>query len=153
MRPGEYERDKVRRKERGIAPRVVRYASYLVQKAVSKGILPPARDLVCVDCGGSKKNGTMVYDHRFYSRPLDVEPVCGSCNKKRGAAYDLEMICEDARSPNHAPCLLLPQVEGVGFTPAGSSSPAGFLSSIGLHEKNFPVQQTCNATCNSSGDL
>lgn len=34
----------------------------------------------CVDCGRPAK----VYDHRDYSRPLDVEPVCKGCNKKRG---------------------------------------------------------------------
>lgn len=34
----------------------------------------------CADCGVRAE----VYDHRDYLRPLDVEPVCRSCNKKRG---------------------------------------------------------------------
>ncbi len=38
----------------------------------------------CTDC---KKRRAIGYDHRDYSLPLNVEPVCGSCNIKRGAAY------------------------------------------------------------------
>ncbi len=36
----------------------------------------------CVDCG--KKAGH--YDHRDYNQPLDVQPVCESCNCRRGPA-------------------------------------------------------------------
>ncbi len=53
----------------------------LVSAAVSRGDLKPARDHVCVDCGKQAS----VYDHRDYSKPLDVQPVCRSCNKLRGA--------------------------------------------------------------------
>ena len=38
--------------------------------------------LICVDCG----NGADVYDHRDYSRPLQVAAVCHSCNQLRGPA-------------------------------------------------------------------
>lgn len=59
-------------------------ANAAVAKAKKLGILP---DLVtglyaCVDCGGVASQ----YDHRNYARPLDVEPVCASCNCKRGSA-------------------------------------------------------------------
>ena len=42
----------------------------------------------CVDCGRPARH----YDHRYYTKPLDVEPVCASCNVKRGSAYDLEEL-------------------------------------------------------------
>lgn len=51
-------------------------------RAVKKGILPAPETLKCVDCGHSAVH----YEHRDYNRPLDVEPVCRSCNAKRGAA-------------------------------------------------------------------
>ncbi len=39
----------------------------------------------CVDCGGSAS----VWDHRDYRKPLDVSPVCDSCNHVRGqGAFD-----------------------------------------------------------------
>jgi len=34
----------------------------------------------CTDCGKPAE----VYDHRDYAEPLKVEPVCRSCNHKRG---------------------------------------------------------------------
>lgn len=54
-----------------------------VQSAKERGDLPwlgrcpPAK---CVDCGDE----AIHYDHRDYLKPLDVVPVCGGCNKKRG---------------------------------------------------------------------
>ncbi len=53
-----------------------------VGAAVMAGILPRAKTLICVDCA----RPAAVYDHRDYSRLLDVEPVCRSCNAKRGPA-------------------------------------------------------------------
>ena len=41
--------------------------------------------MVCVDCGRLAE----MYDHRYYSRPLDVEPVCRGCNRRRGPARDI----------------------------------------------------------------
>ena len=57
-------------------------ASHLVNKAVRKGQLKPARECECVDCGAPAK----VYEHRSYDKPLDVVPVCFKCNSRRGAA-------------------------------------------------------------------
>ncbi len=54
-----------------------------VAKAILSGGLQRPGDLPCVDCGGP----AAVYDHfRGYAREhwLDVEPVCISCNAKRG---------------------------------------------------------------------
>lgn len=53
-----------------------------VTKAVRSGDLRPANEFACKDCG---KRATE-YDHRDYSKPLDVEPVCHSCNLRRGPA-------------------------------------------------------------------
>ena len=50
-----------------------------------KGKLPYLRYeyVPCVDCGKRAEH----YDHRDYTKPLEVEPVCRSCNKLRGPAH------------------------------------------------------------------
>lgn len=55
-----------------------------VFRAVKGGLLPSlkSRQYACVDCGGV----AIEYDHRDYSRPLEVDPVCHVCNIARGAA-------------------------------------------------------------------
>lgn len=63
-------------------PRMASAAVMTVRAAVIRGEIPPANTLQCVDCGEQAYG----YDHRSYNRPLDVEPVCRSCNKKRGPA-------------------------------------------------------------------
>ena len=45
--------------------------------------------ILCVDC---KKNRAIQYDHRDYNKPLDVTPVCRSCNKKRGSAIPIKRV-------------------------------------------------------------
>ena len=56
-------------------------ARLAVQRAVGSGDLPKLDGSVaCVDCGKPARN----YDHRDYRKPLDVDPVCVSCNKQRG---------------------------------------------------------------------
>lgn len=56
-----------------------------VRRAVREGILPPYAQQYCVDCGGFAQ----CYDHRSHLKPLDVEPVCRSCNSKRGRSIEL----------------------------------------------------------------
>ena len=54
-----------------------------VNTAIKKGLLPKLDGSTpCSDCG---KPATE-YDHRDYEKPLAVEPVCHSCNLKRGPA-------------------------------------------------------------------
>lgn len=53
-----------------------------VRGAVIAGLLPPVTTLRCVDCDFPAS----IYDHRDYSRPIDVVPVCASCNQRRGPA-------------------------------------------------------------------
>lgn len=51
-----------------------------VAKAIREGRLPKPATARCVDCGAAARE----YDHRDYSRPLDVQPVCRICNVRRG---------------------------------------------------------------------
>lgn len=48
------------------------------------GLIPKAKERICVDCGDKAHD----YDHRDYTEPLNVVPVCRSCNILRGPAYD-----------------------------------------------------------------
>jgi hypothetical protein len=61
---------------------------YLAHKAVARAIrkkqLPRPARCACVDCGAP----AFCYDHRDYSEPLKVDPVCRSCNTARGAAIN-----------------------------------------------------------------
>lgn len=59
-------------------------AQMRVYTAVRRGDLPRVKTLKCVDCG----KPAHCYDHRDYSRPLDVDPVCKKCNALRGPAKD-----------------------------------------------------------------
>ena len=57
-------------------------AATAVFRAVRLGHLRRAVGLPCVDCAAP----AVEYDHRDYSRPLDVVPVCRGCNLRRGPA-------------------------------------------------------------------
>lgn len=60
-----------------------------VARAIREGNLSRLDgSIACVDCG----KPAQVYDHRSYLRPLDVDPVCRSCNAKRGPAIEHEAI-------------------------------------------------------------
>lgn len=57
-------------------------AQSAVHKAVRAGEILPARGLACADCGKPAYG----FDHRDYTKPLAVDPVCRSCNWHRGPA-------------------------------------------------------------------
>jgi hypothetical protein len=62
---------------------IIKASAYqAVTKAILNGELPIINTRYCVDCGAFATK----YDHRDYSQPLLVEPVCNSCNRKRGPA-------------------------------------------------------------------
>lgn len=61
-----------------------REAHKAVADAIRSGLLKRPAEFACVDCGKPAEH----YDHRDYSRPLDVAPVCRVCNYKRGPAVD-----------------------------------------------------------------
>lgn len=53
-----------------------------VAKAIATGALMRPATYKCVDCDKQAQQ----YDHRDYRKPLDVDPVCRSCNQRRGRA-------------------------------------------------------------------
>jgi hypothetical protein len=56
-------------------------ASKAVARAVRAGLLPRLDGSIsCVDCGKPAE----AYDHRDYTEPLVVSPVCTRCNVLRG---------------------------------------------------------------------
>lgn len=57
-------------------------ASGLVQVEIKAGRLPHPSTLTCADCNGPASE----YEHRDYNKPLSVEPICRSCNHRRGPA-------------------------------------------------------------------
>lgn len=63
-----------------------------VAREIREGRLPKASQLTCVDCGQPARD----YDHRDYAKPLDVQPVCRSCNRKRGPAANHPLIAAGA---------------------------------------------------------
>jgi hypothetical protein len=59
------------------------FAHYAVSTAIRYGLLPRLDgSIACVDCAAPAQE----YDHRDYSKPLEVVPVCKSCNRRRGTA-------------------------------------------------------------------
>lgn len=65
--------------ERGIAQLEAHAA---VRRAIVAGELDAPALHDCADCG----NPAEQYDHRDYTKPLAVDPVCRSCNVRRGPA-------------------------------------------------------------------
>ncbi len=60
-------------------------ASLIVKKAVQSGKLKDPKTLKCADCG---KPATC-YEHRDYRKPLEVDPICNSCNCLRGTGLPM----------------------------------------------------------------
>jgi hypothetical protein len=64
-----------------ICPRELRiYARGRLNAAVKAKQMPRVGTLKCADCGEQATR----YDHRDYTKPLDVEPVCHHCDNHRG---------------------------------------------------------------------
>ena len=57
-------------------------AASSIWKAIRAGVLARADCFLCADCGGAARD----YDHRDYSKPLEVVPLCHGCNLRRGPA-------------------------------------------------------------------
>lgn len=57
-------------------------AHLMVNLAIRLGYLKPLSQCSCADCGALATD----YDHRDYSKPLEVDAVCRTCNFKRGPA-------------------------------------------------------------------
>lgn len=63
-------------------------AKGVVYVQVRKGKLPKPELFDCVDCGEEAKH----WEHRDYLKPLQVEPVCPSCNSKRGPGLNKMLL-------------------------------------------------------------
>lgn len=67
-------------------------AMFAANRAIARerkcGRIAPASRFACVDCGDK----ALDYDHRDYSKPLDVEPVCRACNLRRGPALFSRLV-------------------------------------------------------------
>jgi hypothetical protein len=61
-----------------------RRATADVTNEIKRGHMKRATEHACVDCGATARD----WDHRDYTKPLEVEPVCKPCNTRRGTAYD-----------------------------------------------------------------
>jgi hypothetical protein len=73
----------------------IRQAAHaLVARAVYDGRLPHPSGNRCADCAEFMASE---YDHRDYTKPLQVDPVCRACNSKRGPAL---VWTFDGRLPN-----------------------------------------------------
>ena len=73
--------------------RLIRGAAHrAVAVAIRDGVLPHPSASACAGCN---KPATE-YDHRDYTKPLQVDPVCRLCNARRGAA---DRWTEDGRLP------------------------------------------------------
>jgi hypothetical protein len=59
-----------------------------VRKAVAAGNLPNLKDteVACADCSRRAR----FWEHRDYFAPLDVDPICGGCNTRRGPAVQYQ---------------------------------------------------------------
>lgn len=66
-------------------------AALSVSRAIVDGKLPHPTAMTCTDCGAKASE----YDHRDYSKPLAVDPVCRSCNRQRGHALPLAGYVSD----------------------------------------------------------
>lgn len=66
-------------------------ARRILNSAIYQGFLPPAKIFKCEDCGNKAEH----YDHRDYSKPLEVVPVCKACNNKRGKGIPVIFPCTD----------------------------------------------------------
>jgi hypothetical protein len=77
--------DEVLRRERAAYWKLQQTAAARLAKAIrQREILHPTA-YTCVDCGQPAE----CYDHRDYTKPLDVAPVCKACNVNRGHAVNL----------------------------------------------------------------
>ena len=79
-----------------LTPSEVRYAARGVWTNAKKyGRVPPIGDQVCADCGEQATE----YDHRDYTKPLEVDAVCKLCHKKRGQGYPPLRVSVDWYKP------------------------------------------------------
>lgn len=85
-KPAQYPRGAQRVPAERIAYRRAMFrACQIVCRAIKAGKITDLKKVyvACSDCGNARAT---TYEHRDYAKPLEVDPVCQSCNMKRGAA-------------------------------------------------------------------
>lgn len=65
----------------------------ITKYAVKIGFLPSPTVFECARCGERKAE---CYDHRDYSKPLHVYPVCRKCNSGLGKGIEVHVPCVDS---------------------------------------------------------
>jgi len=68
-----------------------RRAHHLIGYLVLAKKIPKPSELRCDDCGSAAE----VYDHRDYTKPREVDPVCRPCNVKRGPGANVNLKVAD----------------------------------------------------------
>jgi hypothetical protein len=71
--------------------RLKKQAQNVLTRAIAKGLLAPAKDYMCANCGNSRLENPdllMEYHHENYSKPLDVIPLCHKCHLLRHKEMD-----------------------------------------------------------------
>lgn len=77
----EYRARRIRDVRRAQAARPLAHkARQLIGQLVKSGKLQPATSFSCTDCASPATD----YDHRDYTKPIEVVPVCHRCNILRG---------------------------------------------------------------------
>lgn len=67
-------------------------AAAMLLRAIQRKQLARPDQFTCSDCDKQ----AFCYDHRDYGRPLDVDPVCRSCNTRRGSAKPINQLIVSA---------------------------------------------------------
>lgn len=101
-----------------------------VRRAMTAAKLQPAEGHDCVDCGKPAKE----LDHRFYSLPLEVEPVCVTCNQRRGPARDIVELVRIERG------MIEWQDEAHMVAPGKASQPSALPQILADSERRFILQ-------------
>jgi hypothetical protein len=70
-----------------------------IKRAIARGEFRSAREFDCVDCSAPAE----IYDHRSYKDPFVADPVCRSCNIKRGPANDFRQFQMQKTAGGRAP--------------------------------------------------
>lgn len=78
-------------RKRGTPELSLRSAAHAFTRvAIANGFLVDPRTCKCTDC----QKQAECYDHRDYSKPMLVEPVCKRCNSSRGRGFMPPLVSE-----------------------------------------------------------
>ena len=66
-------------------------AKQAVRRAIKKGILPSLK-INRTRCEECRRCRATQYHHEDYNKPLEVRPVCASCNQFLGEAMEVNLI-------------------------------------------------------------